>query len=365
MIVALRVDASIEIGSGHVMRCITLARSLSEVGARCVFISRLLPGNLIGLIEANGFQCICLPPIDDSAMESSSLTPGGEIQWLRENWGIDAKQTLLALDKLEIDWLVVDHYSFDIRWERWVAYPSSRLMVIDDLADRQHYCQILLDQNIGRTASNYESLVPGGCNILAGSSFALLDRQFERFRSLSLSRRLEGRLEQLLLSMGGSDQSNMTEKVLRTIYEKKLMTGMQITVIMGPNAPHYQRVERLASESSSVTRVLKSVTNMPEIMAESDFAIGAAGTSALERCSLGLPSAIFSLAENQKYVADSLLSRHAAVVLKTPNDLIGLNRFFGADTPERNYLQDLSKHSASLVDGKGVERVLEAFGALH
>ena len=163
--VAFRADASVEIGSGHVMRCLTLARALRERGAECRFITRELPGNLIGRIEAEGYELAPLPP--PAPGEPPPKGPPPFAHWAGVAHTQDAAETRAAMEP-GADWLVMDHYALDARWQRAVARPGMRLMVIDDLADRPHDCDLLLDQTLGRSASEYDTLVPALCLRLIG-----------------------------------------------------------------------------------------------------------------------------------------------------------------------------------------------------
>ncbi len=150
MRVVFRADASLNIGSGHVMRCLTLANALRESGASCFFVCREHPGNLLELIREQGFEAIGLPlPKTFESLHgkhsSSRLTYAG---WLGDSWQRDAEQTLAALNGELADWLVVDHYALDSAWEESLRPACRRLLVIDDLADRDHRCDLLLDQNL-------------------------------------------------------------------------------------------------------------------------------------------------------------------------------------------------------------------------
>ena len=161
--VAFRVDASLSIGSGHVMRCLTLADSLADKGAQCHFICREHPGHLIEYIRRKGYSVHVLPPCAKELFlekQPVSTDDPPHASWLGCTWDIDAAATRAILNEGEPDWLVVDHYALDARWERALQGVCKKIMVIDDLADRAHICDQLLDQNFGRTATDYAPLVP-------------------------------------------------------------------------------------------------------------------------------------------------------------------------------------------------------------
>lgn len=313
MKVVFRVDASLKIGSGHVMRCLTLADALVANGARCRFISRELIGNMLDLIRQRGYEVDVLPSQPDSfrSLSSESSSSDGKYRLYYKDWlGIslkkDAEQTQIILQKLRPDWLVVDHYALDESWELVMRPYCKRLMVIDDLADRSHQCDLLLDQNLGRTIEDYLSLVPVGCRILAGPAYALLRREFEALRTYSLERRKNIVPRRLLITMGGVDQPNATGKILQLLRVCALPQDIQITVIMGLNALWVDQVRLNALNMPWPTKVLINVRDMAQCMADSDLAIGAAGSTTWERCCLGLPTLMVVLANNQQAIADAL-----------------------------------------------------------
>ncbi len=162
MNIVFRVDASLLIGTGHVMRCLTLARALRERGHSCTFISREHPGNLNCLIESEGFQVKRLP------MEFCQDNRLFHASWLGSSQSRDAEVCKKYISNLNPSWLVVDHYGLDAHWERLTLPNSCRVLVIDDLADRAHFCDVLLDQNLGKDPKHYKELVSTNCLILTG-----------------------------------------------------------------------------------------------------------------------------------------------------------------------------------------------------
>lgn len=232
MNVCFRADASLAIGSGHVMRCLTLADALRTRGAVCHFLTRAHAGNLISTIRQRGHDVTALPdcggtvPVkDDSSLAHSA--------WLGCSIEQDAEQSAVILHTLRPDWLVLDHYALDQRWERALRPYYGRLLAIDDLADRPHDCDILLDQNLGRKAADYAQLLPKRCTIAIGPAYALLRPEFSRFRPYSLNRRAQGRLQRILISMGGVDNPDATSRVLQTLGHSRLPQDCELRVIMG------------------------------------------------------------------------------------------------------------------------------------
>lgn len=369
MKVAFRVDASLQMGTGHVMRCLALADALVARGAACAFICRAHPGNLLDLIRSKGYTACALPVLSaPQAPSPTSLafTADGDEQlpahshWLGATQAEDAEACTSILTELQPDWLIVDHYALDLRWELLLRPHCQRLMVIDDLADRAHVCDLLLDQTFGRDTTDYQAWVPGDCQVLCGSQYALLRPEFAALRSYSLQRRrARPQLHQLLITMGGVDQGNATGQVLTALNACPLPADCQINVVMGATAPWLSEVNRLAPSMPWPTQILVGVNDMAQLMADSDLAIGAAGATSWERCCLGLPTAMLVLAENQRYAAWSLECAGAVRMLQLgsflPNELA---RFFlEASDSAGELLLRLGDCASALTEGKGCQRI--------
>jgi UDP-2,4-diacetamido-2,4,6-trideoxy-beta-L-altropyranose hydrolase len=360
MKVTFRVDASVAIGSGHVMRCMTLATALRDRGAQCQFICRAHNGNLIELLRQRGFDVVelTLRDGDGEGIVADTSAPA-HANWLDCDWKADAVETRAVLQALQPDWLVIDHYALDRRWEAEVRCGELRLMVIDDLADRVHECELLLDQNLGRRAVDYAALVPTSCNLLIGPQHALLRPEFVSLREASLQRPRTS-VASVLVNMGGVDQPNATGAVLRMLRQFELPRDCRISVVMGMRAPWTCQVRELAAAMPWRTEVLVNISNMAQRMAASDLAIGAAGSTSWERCCLGLPALMVVLASNQEQGAAALARAGAAELLGTVADL-------GATLPAAMFemmagerLVRMSRVAASLVDGRGVDKVVHA-----
>lgn len=355
--VAFRVDASIQIGTGHVMRCLTLADTLHESGVECVFVSRAHTGHLHEMIIARGHKLAALP----APVIAASATPGespAHAHWLGTDWAADVEETKEALDGETADWLVVDHYALDVRWERALRPCCKRLMVIDDLADRAHDCDLLLDQNLGRAQAEYLELVPSGCTLLTGPDYALLRPEFAALRQQSLARRRTAGLEHLLVTMGGVDKDNATGKVLEAVCTcgHVLPSNLRISVIMGPHAPWLDHVRASAERLPWPTEVAVGVRDMARRMAAADLAIGAAGSTSWERCCLGLPTLQVVLAGNQNAIANAL-SEAGAALTADEETLAGMmsNLFSDRNTAER--IGRMSRAASDVTDGRGTQLV--------
>lgn len=315
MKVGFRTDASTQIGTGHVMRCLTIADALKKSGSDCIFICRQLPGNLTELIKNRGHNTITLPIKFISELKFNPLSLYEE--WLGTDITTDAKEVKKALQGYILDWLIVDHYALESKWERSLRSIASRIMVIDDLANRPHDCDLLLDQNLGREINDYSNLVGANTHKLIGPKYALLRPEFALYRDYSLTRRANPQLKTILISLGGVDQENITERILSEINRFNFNINFNITVVLGEHSPWLSNVKKYAEGMKIPTLVLSSISNMAKLMSESDLAIGAAGSSAWERCFLGLPSLILILAENQRQGAIAIENAGAAMLMKS------------------------------------------------
>ena len=376
MRLCFRVDASLKIGTGHVIRCLTLAEAFQKAGAQCHFISRQHPGHLLDHIRQRGFSLTVLPilPIDPSEsvfrqqrVKGSSLVAHAD--WLGCDWLTDAEQTRLALIEHKPDWLVVDHYALDQRWEQALQANCRKLMVIDDLADRPHQCDLLLDQNLGRQAVDYIDLVLPKCKLLVSPQYALLRPEFAALRSYSLQRRLQPVLKNILITMGGVDQPNATSRVLQTLKYCLLPEDCRVSVVMGSQAPWLTQVQALAQDMPWTTQVLVNISDMAQCMADNDLAIGAAGGTSWERCCLGLPSLMVVLADNQKSGAQALQEAKAAHLLGNLADIemklpLAIQGLISSRTSQ-NMLREMSAAAAGLTDGLGLHHVLKSMQDLY
>lgn len=363
-----RVDSSLQMGSGHVMRCLTLADALAAQGAQCHFISRAHPGSLFELIRQRGFAVTALPaelsPANTQVVSRRAKEPV-HAPWLGCDWKTDAEQTRAILATVQPDWLVVDHYALDQRWEIALRLYCQKLMVIDDLADRPHQCDLLLDQNLGRQPQDYANLVPAQCKVLAGPQYALLRPEFAALRAYSLQRRQQPALRKLLITMGGVDQSNATGQVLQTLKGCALPQDCRISVVMGLQAPWLQQVGAQAQAMPWPTEVLVNISNMAQRMADSDLAIGAAGSTSWERCCLGLPTLLVVLADNQRFGAQALQEAQAALLIGDVSDIAMKLPLAINASASHHRLQEMSTATATTNDGRGVDKVLKTMQVLN
>jgi UDP-2,4-diacetamido-2,4,6-trideoxy-beta-L-altropyranose hydrolase len=345
-----RTDASNLIGTGHVMRCLTLADAFRELGAQSTFICRPHAGNLMDVIWQRGHQVMALEPADGKFNSPVKSAYG---RWLGTDWFKDAQQCSQVLGKLVVDWLVVDHYALDCRWEQSMRQHAKNIMVIDDLANRPHDCELLLDQNLGRDEKDYAGLLMPGTQTLIGPQYALLRPEFSQWREYSLARRAQTSFKKILITMGGVDRGNATVQVLDALRDSNLPTDLQVIVIMGQHAPWLKQVQARAAAMPLPTKVLVGVDNMAQLMADSDLCIGAAGGTNWERCALGLPTLLLVIAENQMNGALALQAVGAANIIQNPIQIKGLIAKYSSDPDQFELLKEMSNAAAHLGNGSG------------
>lgn len=367
MNVAIRADASSRIGLGHLARCLTLAKTLTKRGATVHFVCRAHPGNQIGMLEVEGYSVSRLPPPSEQPVFDGDYTA-----WLGVSQDQDADETSESLDRLitsgnasQWDWIIVDHYGLDDTWERQLRSVSERILVIDDLANRPHDCDVLLDQNFSNSPSErYAQLLPKQANMLLGPDFALLKPQYVKFRQ-TLKRCLVGngdshlRVRRVFIFFGGSDLENLTGRCLEALSVPEL-SRVAVDVVVGVNNPHKDVLAR-QGKCRGLVYLHEPRSHLADLIAGADLAVGAGGTTMWERCCLGLPSVVISIADNQKPACRSLAGANIIEYLghytEVKTQAIALAILGLINAPNR--WTELAQRSASLVDGLGVQRVVD------
>jgi UDP-2,4-diacetamido-2,4,6-trideoxy-beta-L-altropyranose hydrolase len=346
--IAFRTDASGEIGTGHFMRCLTLADALKKQGAEICFVARKLPAHLIQMLEESNIDFYGLPFVNG---EEPDELPHS--QWLQTSQHEDAIQTIEALGSCKLDWLVIDHYAIDQRWEKLLRDTANKIMVIDDLADRQHDCDVLLDQNFYQNMdARYVGKVSSDCHLLLGPSFALLREEFRKQRQHVKPR--TGNIKNLLVFFGGVDAKNHTGLALEAIAASKL--ECDVDVVVGKQHPNLQEIENLCTTHHYACHV--QTHQMAALMAKADLAIGAGGTAMWERCSMGLPSICISTADNQEQQVSDLMDKGLIVALQKNEDVSGLIKHALVELKDdASRLGAMSKTVYDWVDGNGIDKV--------
>ncbi len=352
MKIAFRTDASFQIGTGHFMRCLTLADELKKQGAQIRFISRNLPTYLSEMLIVKGMEFISLTT--ESTEQSTDELD--HANWLGTSQVHDAQATIQTLANQSWDWIVVDHYALDKRWESAVRASCKKLMVIDDIADRQHDCDVLLDQNYyADMQTRYSGKVPAHCQLLLGPRYALLREEFRTLRKQIKPR--TGDIKKILVFFGGVDSDNFTGMAIQALTE--LNIKQQVDVVIGAQHPKREQIQQVCANYGYVCHV--QTTRMAELMAEAGLAIGAGGTATWERCCLGLATITLCIAKNQrKQIADAAETGLLYAPISSEENLVAvIGRHVRSLLESPTLIKLISDTAMKFVDGSGVFSIVK------
>lgn len=335
-----RFDANRAIGGGHAVRCLALADALQDTGWRCALAVNSQALDLCG----------------DAVREHADwmIVDASDLAALRDRW------------PLGCDLLVLDRKGYSIDDEVACRPWAKRLLVIEDLACSPHAADILLDQNFPPPQELTHRSVPVGGKLLHGPRYALVRQRFLSLRNTSLARRVEpGAVSRIFVSLGMTDPLALTPLVLDGL--RGLDSDISIDIALGSAAPCLDRLHQMLNDFPQTVNLHIDSPNTPELLADCDLAIGAPGMSAWERCILGIPSLAISFADNQLGNARGLKMAGAAEVLHMDElvspELIRQRVARLAASPQERAV--MSRKAASLCDGQGVFRVVEAIEKLQ
>ena len=347
--VAFRADASLEIGTGHIMRCLTLAMELIEQGHQAFFICRDLQGNLINYLRSKNIPVYVIEKDINEDVDFSLE----HSKWLEGNWIRDSEKTIQIINTQIglVDWMIVDHYALDAFWEKQIKTIIPKVLVLDDLADRNHLCSILLDQNYSLTKEEkYRCLVPTDCFLLMGPKYALLREEF--IREKKQQNLIQHESPTVLLFFGGSDPTNETKKYLTFL--KEIFITCSIHVVVGENNPNKEDIINLCKESKEIY-YHEQINYMAKLMAISDLAICAGGSVTWERYFFNLPAILVSVSYNQEVLCSEVAKLGIDKYLgRTKNVDFRLFKKAFFDLLKKNIKNDIN-----MVDGYGKQRVIK------
>lgn len=367
--VLIRVDGSNDIGLGHVMRCLTLADALGEQGIKSVFICRHLPASIKDKIITKGHEVIIFSnentPLPDD-------TQGIYGAWLSTTLEHDIKQTISAISKTikkysKPAYVLIDHYALDANWEKSIKKAfGAKIIVLDDLSNRRHDCDYLIDTTFGKTIKDYQGLVPENCKLMIGSEFALLRPDFAQLRNKTLKAHdkdyaNEADVQNLLISVGGVDKDNVTMMMLKIINQLDKTPKFLTHVLIGVTYPYLAELKTLIRTLPFKVKLHQDITSIAELFALADICIGAAGSSSWERCCLGLPTINIVIADNQKTIAQKLSQKKAILNAGRYEEITTqefINNYLEPALKNSNIRYELSMNSRDLCDGHGATRVL-------
>ncbi|MFC4313400.1 UDP-2,4-diacetamido-2,4,6-trideoxy-beta-L-altropyranose hydrolase [Steroidobacter flavus] len=351
-VIAIRTEASRTIGVGHAMRCLTLAAALRERGAQVHFICREYDGNCNEIIEARGFAVHRLPATGNAA-----------VAWSGPDWPEEAAQTRAAIDALgalgvQPAWLIVDHYAIDEKVERELRSGVGRIMAIDDLANRNHDCDLLLDQNlVPRMERRYEELVTSDCVQLLGPRYCLLQPLYVELRNQTRPR--VGAIRRVFAFFSGADVDNLTQLAIGA-FLRHSRSDVELDVVITSAHPRADSIRAQVADHPNIHLHVDLPTLAP-LLAKADLAIGAGGTTSWERACLGVPSLMITMADNQRPIAEALNERGIARWLGHKDQITEASLAAALDAVLRQELDgSWSELCYATVDGGGAARVCNA-----
>ena len=345
--ILVRADSSHIIGIGHIMRCLTLLKALQRVKSfTAIFVCRPFSGNAGAAIRQSGFYVHWLSTAETEPQLENYAS------WLGATKDQDADETSAIIHRSYPFLLITDHYGIDSDWYNKLDY-AGQVLAIDDLANRYHQADFLLDQTLGRQPESYRTLVPDDCQILTGTQFALLREEFQ-----SLSDPIPNRIsassprKKLLVMLGGTDPENLTLQVLLLICPTEFP---DVTVVLGPTSSHHQVVSEYCEKNN--WEFIPGTNDVPSLMWSHDISVGSSGTTSWERCCCALPSITIQQAENQLSISQSLENAGAARILKK------LDKEALSSALKDWVWSDEAYHGAALAcrevcDGQGANRVI-------
>lgn len=347
MKVLIRADASHAIGSGHIARCLTLATVLRDGGAEVAFACRELPGQLLDRLAAQGWQTFRLSGTYEQETAGEDIEAA--LPWQAD---IAALRAHLGSEQ-GFDWIIVDHYGLDHQWQTAARQWAPRIAAIDDLANRHHASDLLLDQNFSGTASVYAPWIKAECRTLFGPHYAMIRDEFRREPVP-----IRAQANRVLVNFGGFDAAGETWKAMQALAD---FDAVEVDFIAGTGNPEWARMQAMATGRSN-WRLQTHTEQFAELMAHADLFIGAGGGTSWERAALGLPTICIAVAGNQQPNAERLAEVGAHLYLgpREAVSVAALRDAVGVLLANQGLRQSFASRSRQLVDGRGVQRVAAA-----
>jgi len=349
MRIVIRCDVGQDVGSGHVMRCRVLARELRRCGSQVSFVLGEAASEMVGMVHPE-FDCFWEEEKTNSVMEGGLDAQAYEYK--------DALRTITLLAGRDVDWVIVDNYRIGVTWETLIRNKTmAKVMAIDDLADRSHNCDILLDQNwYGfKSTERYKRLVAPNCNKLIGPCYALIGEDYRNLWESSPVR--TSPVKSVIVYFGSVDRLNLTSQICEILTEKEF-SHLKVEVVVGSLLLHERKLRELTQGLENV-RLMRSVPSLGPFLASADIGIGAGGSTTWERCCVGLPTIVVSTALNQEEICKTLESESSIIYLgkyekfKKTKCREAISRLINCP----DLLERISERCKQYTDGLGASRV--------
>ena len=328
----IRVDASPEIGIGHIMRCLTLAQELKNNFDKIIFLTRKDSGDFTETIMKNEFEVIFIPTNNDSDIIKNLITTYSENK----------------------NFLLIDHYDIDSNFESSLKNIFERIFVIDDLANRKHDCDLLIDQNYYRDLNQrYEKLIQNGTIALLGPKYAIIRAEFRKINKKAIKK--NSQIKKILVSFGGSDPTNECKKALDALCSIG-NSKFEIVVVAGIYNHKFEQLKKLYEKYSNI-KIYRHVNDLSRLMLNSDLFIGAGGTTTWERFYMGLPSIVTIISDDQKESIEFLSDMGHIINLGLAKNVTSKIYIQTLQKLNSDLIYNMSLHNQKLVDGNGSNRI--------
>ena len=336
-----RCDASTSIGSGHVIRCITLANFLKKKKFDTIFISKKLNGNLFSLILKEKHKIISL---------SKKSTMKNEVKEIFKK---------LKNFNNKKDWMVVDHYSIGKKWESKIITKIPKLFVIDDLCDKFHLGNVLLNQNyLPGIKKKYRKVLSSKTKTLLGPKYAILNPEYKKARK-NVNLKKDKKFTRVIIFFGGADDKNFTIKCLN-IFLKYNLQNIKLDVVIGQSNKKKKIIKSMVKDTKYANLHIQ-ISSLCALMRSADFYLGSGGTTTWERCSLGLPSIVIATGKNQISYNQELDKKGVLKYLGTAEKvnekqiMSAILKFISSKSNK------MSENAKKITDGKGINLISREF----
>ncbi|MAF76562.1 MAG: UDP-2,4-diacetamido-2,4,6-trideoxy-beta-L-altropyranose hydrolase [Halobacteriovoraceae bacterium] len=344
--VLFRVDAAWHIGLGHLLRCIELAKIIEKAGIEVFFVCRNFEGfSYEPYISNLNFKFFFL----ERVAVSGQIGEVPQHEWLGCSVEEDVREVICQIKDLNFNAVFVDHYSIDKRWEKKIKSKCRKVVVIDDLGDRQHSCDYIVDPNYASLESKF---LGSGSEVieklLLGTKYTILKSDFPRLRESYLEKKTNSSLKKILVNLGGASNSIILKKILIGIEDSSFSGEV---VVLANNEEFVKECE--SDIVFSKFTFIKYISDMADFYHDIDLVIGAAGTSFWERCCLGIPSILLKVADNQEVVIKPVEAKFPELVYRDSNALISsLDELF-ENFSDVKYKSEVVDYCSSLICGLG------------
>lgn len=342
--VAFRADGGLNIGMGHIMRCLTLAEKFRRHGIEVYFISKL----------EEGIKKICEAPFEVLRLPSGCAEPDASIGECNE-LEKEAQEINRLVSQNEIDLLILDTYNVDKNYFLKLMKQAKKIGYIDDLNKFTYPVDILIHGSLVADYKPYEKYQEDEI-VLAGLRYNLIRDEFKGLPE----RETKPSVATIMITTGASDQYNMSSRIINIILEDDELKSLEVNVVIGNSFKNKSELYKIAENNKNVN-LHENVNYMSKIMLDSDIALSAGGSTLYELCACGTPTIAFVTADNQEFIVDKMHECGYLINLGFCNDIDNKKLTRTLKALMRDYMlrKELYSKGRNLVDGKGAQRVVE------